>query len=79
MPLTLKSCPLPSKAKKYPPPRVERELTNHHKPSKSLNKPFNYQASQNPILFISYLRIDQIDFDAISSDLVALSLPSRMV
>jgi hypothetical protein len=67
------------KCKKCPPPTFERELTNHHKYDKSLNKPFNYQSSKIAILFISYLRICWTDFDATSSDFVAFSLLCRTV
>jgi hypothetical protein len=42
----LNSWPFPSNVK-IPQPTFERELTIHHKPYKSVNKPFNYQASQN--------------------------------
>jgi hypothetical protein len=51
---TLNSFPLLSNVK-YPPPRVQGELANHHKPYKSLNKHFNYQACQNRdlVYFIS--------------------------
>jgi hypothetical protein len=38
-----------------------------------------YEQAKISILFVSYLRIVRIDFDATSSDLVALSLLCRMV